>query len=73
MSDAIVDLERLLRLKSEVEQIPSDVVSEDLKVKIRYKNKLLALKKERESIRLYIKLNGSVRFAIDNRLKLLES
>ncbi len=73
MSDAIVDLERLLRLKSEVEQIPSDVVSEDFKVKIRYKNKLLALKKERESIRLYIKLNGSVRFAIDDCLKLLES
>lgn len=50
-----------------------DVVSENSKVKIEYKNRLLALKKEIEEIHLYIKLNGSVRSAIDDRLKLLES
>ncbi len=73
MSDEVVELESLLKLQSKVDQIPVDVVSENSKVKIEYKNRLLALKKEIEEIHLYIKLNGSVRSAIDDRLKLLES
>ena len=71
MSDEVIELDNLLRLQSEVEQIPFGV-QKDSNVNIEYRNKLLAMKKERESIHLYIKLNGSVSEAIDGRLKLLQ-
>lgn len=72
MSEEVVELESLLRLQTEVEKIPSDVVPRESKVKIEYEEKLLAMKKEIEGIHLYIKLNGSVMEAINNRLKLLQ-
>ena len=72
MSYEVVELESLLRLQTEVEKIPSDVVPMDSKIKIEYEETLLAMKKEIEGIHLYIKLNVSVMEAIDNRLKLLK-
>lgn len=71
MSPEIEELNTLEKIQSEVEQIPSDFASENSIVKVKYKEKLLALEKELEAIPLYIKLNASIRKSINNRLTFL--
>lgn len=71
MSAEIEELNSLEKIQSEVEQMPSDFALENSIVKVKYKEKLLALEKELDAIPLYIKLNAYIRKSINNRLSFL--